>query len=169
MRLMDVLGEREESRQALLDAVRAAAALPGEGWSGRIAPGTGEISPMGPIEAFLAAILEQLHARSGPSEVGMECAARPALERVRETARAAADALSEVEGPLLNLARQLEAVLDEEADTLGAVERARIEGALRGLDRRARMILPAWRAMLFSLGAWWTRPVAAIGSIPPNR
>jgi len=72
----------------------------------------------------------------------MECAARPALERVRETARAAADALSEVEGPLLNLARQLEAVLDEEADTLGAVERARIEGALRGLDRRARMILP---------------------------
>jgi len=151
VRLMDVLGEREESRQALLDAVRAAGALPGEGWSGRIAPGTGEISPMGPIEAFLAAILEQLRARSAPSEVGMECAARPALERVRKTARAAADALSDVEGPLLNLARQLEAVLDEEADTLGAVERARIEGALRGLDRRARMILPAWRAMLTAI------------------
>src|SRR5207253_2646895 len=37
---------------------------------------------------------------------------------------------------------------DAEAATLGPSERARIEGALRGLDRRARMTLPAWRSML---------------------
>ena len=147
-RLSELLGEREDSRRALDEAVRAAAALPGEGWSGRIAPGAGAASPSGPIEAFLVAVLEQLRARAAPSEVGMECAARPALDQVRETARAATVALSRVEAPLLALARKLEDVLDAEAETLTTAERARIEGALRGLDRRARMMLPAWRSML---------------------
>ena len=106
---------------------------------------------MGPVEVFLVAVLEQLHARAAPSDVGMECAARPALDRVRETARAAAEALAGVEAPLLALARNLADVLDEESDTLPTVERARIEGALRGLDRRARMVLPAWRSMLAAI------------------
>ncbi len=150
-RLMDILGEREGAREALSAAVRAAGALPGEGWSSRIAPGAGEVSPMGPVEVFLVAVLEQLHARAAPSDVGMECAARPSLDRVRETARAAAEALAGVEAPLLALARNLADVLDEESDTLPTVERARIEGALRGLDRRARMMLPAWRSMLTAI------------------
>ena len=150
-RLMDVLGEREYARAALLEAVRAAAGLPGEGWSGRIAPGTGEVSPSGPVEIFLVAVLEQLRARAAPSDVGMECQARPALDLVRHGARAAAKAVAAVETPLLALSRHLEGVLDEEAETLTTPERARIEGALRGLDRRARMILPAWRSMLTAI------------------
>ncbi len=150
-RLMEVLGGREDSRAALLAAVRAAAVLPGEGWSGRIAPGTGDVSPSGPIESFLVAVLEQLRARATPSDIGMECAARPALDLVRRTARAAAEALAALETPLLTLARQLEGVLDDEADTLETSERARIQGALRGLDRRARMQLPAWRSMLTAI------------------
>jgi ATP-dependent DNA helicase DinG len=81
----------------------------------------------------------------------MECQARPALDRVRETARAAAQALAALEAPLLALARHLADVLDEEAETLLTAERARIEGALRGLDRRARMMLPAWRSMLTAI------------------
>jgi len=147
-RLMDVLGDHDEAKQALVQATHAAAALPGEGWSGRIAPPNGEVNPIGPIEQFLVAVLEQLRARAAPSEVGMECAARPALDLVRDTAREAAAALARVEAPLLALARALEDVLDQEAATLGPAERARIEGALRGLDRRARMTLPAWRSML---------------------
>ncbi len=147
-RLMEVLGEREAARKALLDVTRAATALPGEGWSGRIAPAQGEPSPSGPVETFLVTLIAQLRARAAPSDVGMECAARPALDSVRETARLAAHALAEVEAPLVALARHLEDVLDDEAATLGASERARIEGALRGLDRRARMTLPAWRGML---------------------
>jgi ATP-dependent DNA helicase DinG len=147
-RLMDVLGDHEDAQQALVDATRAAAVLPGEGWSGRIAPPNGEVKPVGPIETFLVVVLEQLRARAAPSEVGMECAARPAPDRVREAAREAAAALSRIEAPLLALARALEDVMDAEAATLGGAERARIEGALRGLDRRARMTLPAWRAML---------------------
>jgi len=67
---------------------------------------------------------------------------------VRETAGAAAKALAQVEAPLLALARHLESLLDDETEELGSADRARIEGALRGLDRRARMTLPAWRGML---------------------
>jgi ATP-dependent DNA helicase DinG len=147
-RLLDVLGAHDDAKSLLVEATHAAAALPGEGWSGRIAPPNGEVNPIGPIEQFLVAVLEQLRARAAPSEVGMECAARPALDLVRETARGAAQALARIEAPLLALARALEDVLDEEAATLGPAERARIEGALRGLDRRARMTLPAWRSML---------------------
>ncbi|ODT87612.1 ATP-dependent DNA helicase [Phenylobacterium sp. SCN 70-31] len=150
-RLSDLLGDREEARRALHTALEAAAALPGEGWSGRIAPPNGEVRPSGPIEAFLVAVLEQLKARAAPSEVGMECAARPALDLVRETARAAASALARLEQPLLALARALEDVMDVEAEVLSPSERARIEGALRGLDRRARMQLPAWRSMLSAI------------------
>ncbi|HEY2051479.1 MAG TPA: ATP-dependent DNA helicase [Caulobacteraceae bacterium] len=151
LRLEEVLGDHEDARLALDAAVRAAAALPGEGWSGRIAPGVGEATPSGPIETFLAAVLEQLRARASPSDSGMECAARPALDGVRESARAAAAAVGAIEGPLQSLSRLLEDVLDEEADTLAQADRARIEGALRGLDRRARNILPAWRSMLAAI------------------
>ncbi|WP_309091978.1 ATP-dependent DNA helicase [Phenylobacterium sp.] len=147
-RLSDILGDRDDARATLQDAIQAASALPGEGWSGRIAPPNGEVNPIGPIEAFLVAVLEQLRARAQGSEIGMECAARPALDLVRANAREAAAALGRIEAPLLALARSLEDLLDEEAATLGGSERARIEGALRGLDRRARMTLPAWRSML---------------------
>jgi ATP-dependent DNA helicase DinG len=150
-RLGDMLGDREMAREAMQQVLHAAAALPGEGWSGRIAPATGEVNPIGPIEGFLASVIEQLRARtssSGSADIGMECAARPALSRVRETAGQAAAALAAIEAPLLALARHLEDLLDDETETLGPSERARIEGALRGLDRRARMTLPAWRGML---------------------
>jgi ATP-dependent DNA helicase DinG len=150
-RLTELLGDREEPCAALLQSVKAASALPGEGWSGRIAPGAGGVNPSGPIETFLVAMLEQLRARASPSEVGMECAARPALDLVRRTARVAAEAIAALETPLLTLTRQLETVLDTEADTLNANERARLEGALRALDRRARMQLPAWRSMLMAI------------------
>jgi ATP-dependent DNA helicase DinG len=107
--------------------------------------------PIGPVEGFLAAVLEQLRARADPKTDGMECAARPAIDVVKVAALAAAGALAAVEAPLVALARALQDLLDEEADELPASERARLEGALRGLDRRARMQLPTWRTMLASL------------------
>ena len=150
-RLLDILGDREGARGAMSQAIQAAAALPGEGWSGRVAPPDGQINPIGPIENFLVAVIEQLRARSGDrggADLGLQCDARPATDLVRERAPEAAKALAAIEAPLLALARALEDVLDEDAEHLGASERARIEGALRGLDRRARMTLPAWRSIL---------------------
>ena len=52
----------------------------------------------------------------------------PALDLVRETARTASEAIAKVEAPLLALARTLEDILDEEAATLAASERARARG-----------------------------------------
>ena len=150
-RLLDILGDREGARGAMSQAIQAAAALPGEGWSGRVAPPDGQINPIGPIENFLVAVIEQLRARSGDrggADLGLQCDARPPIDLVRERAPEAAKALAAIEAPLLALARALEDVLDEDAEHLGASERARIEGALRGLDRRARMTLPAWRSIL---------------------
>src|SRR6185369_4892608 len=40
-RLMEVLGDHDDAKAALLEATRGAAGLPGEGWSGRIAPPNG--------------------------------------------------------------------------------------------------------------------------------
>ena len=156
-RLAELVAEREPARLALVEAIRAASALPGDGWSGRIAPlpdYDGEMiasQPIGPVEAFLAAVLAQLRARAEPSDAGMECQAYPATDAVREAAPACARALAALEAPLLALARAMEDWLDEETEVLPTAERARLEGALRGLERRARMQLPAWRAMLSRL------------------
>jgi ATP-dependent DNA helicase DinG len=156
-RLGDLVGDDSAARKALQDAIRAAAAFPGEGISGRIAPPSGEVNPVGPIEQFLMAALEQIRARtseaasSASSEFGTECAVRPATEPLLETARGAAQAIAALEAPLLALARHLEDILDEESAELEPSARARIEGALRGLDRRARMTLPGWRSMLAAL------------------
>lgn len=153
-RLGDLCADNEAAARSLKDAMAAAAQLPGEGVSGRIAPASGEVNPIGPIERFLVAALEQLRARaaeSGGTEFGLECALRPVTDPVLETARDAARAIAAVEAPLLALSRHLEDILDEEAAELDPSARARIEGALRGLDRRARMTLPGWRSMLAAL------------------
>jgi ATP-dependent DNA helicase DinG len=154
MRLADLVAEREDARLALIEVIRAAAQLPGEGWSSRIAPlpeydgEAGEAQPQGPVEGFLAAMLVQLRARAEGSDQGLECPSRPAIDPVRASAPAAARALAGVEAPLLALTRALEDLLDDEAAELATADRARLEGALRGLERRARVQLPAWRAML---------------------
>jgi ATP-dependent DNA helicase DinG len=41
--------------------------------------------------------------------------------------------------------------LDEQSDELESYERARLEAAARGLERRAKLIVPAWIAMLDAL------------------
>ena len=156
-RLGDLCADNEAATQALNEAIRAAAQLPGESVAARIAPASGEVNPVGPIERFMVAALEQLRARTTENtsgsgvEFGMECSLRPVTDPVRETAREAAKALAAVEAPLLALARHLEDILDDEAAELEPSSRARIEGALRGLDRRARMTLPGWRSMLAAL------------------
>lgn len=164
-RLADLVLDRKDASEALTAVVRAASALPGEGWSGRIAPPPDmdgeepEPQPIGPLEAFLAAMLAQCRARSNEApgrragvDLGLQCSARPSTDPVRAAAAPAAAALAAIEGPLLTLARALEDLLDDETAELATAERARIEGALRGLERRARMTLPAWRRMLAMIG-----------------
>ncbi|MCA3721584.1 MAG: ATP-dependent DNA helicase [Phenylobacterium sp.] len=147
-RVGDLVGADGPAREALQAVLHTAGQLPSEGWSARITGAEGA-SAQGPVEAFLSAMIVQLRARSDAADPA--CAARPALAEVVATGRAAAAALAAIEAPLLALTRTLEDLLDQGAETLTGPERGRIEGVLRGLDRRARMTLPAWRGMLATL------------------
>lgn len=159
-RLGDLLAQREEAQTALKDLIRAAVALPSEGWSQRLSTRTRSGEPMealGPIEALMAAALKQIETREQEkaskgrfvpdSEQSAECEAHPCLPEVAEAAAGAAKALQAIEAPLLALVRAIEDILTGEED-LDLNERTRLDGALRGLERRARMTLPAWRSLL---------------------
>ncbi|ESQ85921.1 helicase [Asticcacaulis sp. AC466] len=160
-RLGDLLAGDDASKQAMQELVRAAALLPAEGFSQRITVRTqdgGGLDPVGPVEALLVEVYKQIDIRLGEvrvrtkfspdNEQGGECEAHPCLEGVALAAKTAARALAAIEAPLLALVRALEDRLTTGGTELEPADRIRIEGALRGLERRARMLLPAWRALL---------------------
>jgi ATP-dependent DNA helicase DinG len=106
-------------------------------------------------------VLQQIEVRQGEARLrsrapndadqGGECEAHPCLEPVGVAAKLASRALAAIEAPLLALCRALEDSLNAGADELEPSDRIRIEGMLRGLERRARMLLPAWRSLLQQL------------------
>jgi ATP-dependent DNA helicase DinG len=59
--------------------------------------------------------------------------------------------LMRLTAPLVRLAGSLRARLTREAAELDSAMRVRLEAAARGLERRAHLLLPAWRAMLATL------------------
>ena len=163
-RLGDLLSGDETSKAAMQELVRAVALLPAEGFSQRITVRTqdgGGLDPVGPIEALLVEVYRQIDVRLGEvrvrsrfsqdAEQGGECEAHPCLEGVALAAKTAARALAAIEAPLLALVRALEDRLSSGKEDIEPADRIRIEGALRGLERRARMLLPAWRALLQQL------------------
>ncbi|MGN6423777.1 MAG: ATP-dependent DNA helicase [Asticcacaulis sp.] len=163
-RLGDLIAQDETAKTALRDLLRAAIVLPADGFSQRMAvrtQGGGGLEPVGPIEALLSEVHTQIEVRKGEGNLrarfspdndpGGECEAHPCLDGVAQAAKIAARALSGIEAPLLALVRALEDRLNTAGDELEAPDRIRIEGALRGLERRARMLLPAWRHLLQGL------------------
>ncbi len=161
-RLGDLVAKSEPAKQAMDELIRAAQILPSDGFSQRIAIRTqngGGLEPVGPIETLLVAALAQIeirqsdsNARTRPAEdQGGECEAHPCLDEVADAARIAARALGTVEAPMLALVRAIEDVLNDTSADLESFDRNRLEGALRGLERRARMLLPAWRSLLQQL------------------
>jgi ATP-dependent DNA helicase DinG len=148
-RLMDVASYDEAGGLALDAAVQAAAALPGDGWLGRIAEGM----PFGPLEKLLAAVRGTVYARATAQDAGYGLETEIA-ELDGDLVEAAAPALQAMESllrPLMALAKRLEAVLEDAPDWLDAPARARIEGAIGGLSWRAQT-LSAWIALVARLG-----------------
>ena len=72
---------------------------------------------------------------------------RDCCAAVRELSRA----LKRIADPLAQLARLLRKKMDDKTAKLEPYTRARLEAAARGLDRRAKLVLPAWRGMLETL------------------
>ena len=149
-RLKDIIEGDEEARSALDEASAASGALAGEGWLTRL-HGGGGIHGSG--ETFLAAAYSQVLARSEQDDrfYSLEADTEPLAPDVLDSARKLAGSLQRIAVPLGRLAHALRRQLADEAADLEAHERLRIEAAARGVDRRAKLILPAWIAMLNAL------------------
>ena len=148
-RLKDVISGDADSR-ALLDQVKAAAgALAGEGALSRVV----NAGSRSPGEAFMAAAYAHVRARSTDADpiYSLEADVEPLGDELRASAEELSAALRGIVKPLLALAAGLRRKLDGEADRLESWERGRLDAAARGLERRAKQLLPAWIAMLDSL------------------
>ncbi|HEY5347547.1 MAG TPA: ATP-dependent DNA helicase, partial [Rhizomicrobium sp.] len=146
-RLKDLVAESEEAQKALEDAVQAAGVLAGEGWMSRLS------APRGPAEIFLSAAHQHVRARSQDADAfyTLEADTQPLGEEMANAARELARALKRLADPLSRLSHHLRKQMDEKTKELEPYSRARIGAAVRGLDRRAKLILPAWISMLDAL------------------
>jgi ATP-dependent DNA helicase DinG len=149
----DLVAGDVAAEQALETALATARALPGDGWLARIAPAPKLRQPVGPAEAFLALVRDLVYARASDVDDGysLEAETRPADAALLDAAARLNTALGRLHAPLVELAGKLAQRLDDEAAALDSATRARIEGVVRGLRRRAETIVAGWRAMLKSL------------------
>jgi ATP-dependent DNA helicase DinG len=148
-RLKDIIGDDVVARETLDDCVAAASALTSEGWLSRLH----NASPRGPGEVFLAAAYQHVKARSANEDAfySLEADTEPLSDELLEAARGLGIGLARLSQPLLSLAYRLRKKITEQAKELETYQRARIEAAARGLEKRARIIVPEWIAMLSSL------------------
>ena len=150
-RIGDLIVADDGAAEALEQVLHHAADLPEQGWLQRLGAG----NPQGAAEQFLAAVREQVYARSPErdSPYGLEADIRPVPEALLENAAELDAVLHRLAEPLKRLRLALEDILDTEAETLDTATRQRLDGAARSILRRASMPLAAWRAMLETLGS----------------
>src|SRR5665213_250765 len=148
-RLEDIVADDEAAQSALEECISAAGALAGEGWLSRL----NNAGARGPGEVFLAAAYQHVRARSADEDpfYSLEADTEPLGDDIRDAAQKLGIGLRRLSVPLLRLAYNLRKQLTDQASELETYERARIEAAARGLERRAKIIVPAWIAMLDSL------------------
>lgn len=150
-RLKDLIAGDDVARAALEETLAASGALAGEGWQARISSG----GARGPGETFLMAAHTHVRARSedGDSIYSLEATVEPLGDELTESARRLSMALRRLASPLQRLAELLRKQLNDKTADLESFQRARIDAVARGLLRRARVVLPAWIAMLEALEA----------------
>ena len=148
-RLKDIIGGDEEAQSALGECIAASSALAGEGWLSRLHGG----GPRGSGEVFLAEAYQHVLGQNDSAErlYALEAETVQLSDAVIDSARRLGAALKRLIAPLQRLAQTLRKQLDDEAAKLETYERARLEAAARGLERRAKLMLPAWIRMLDAL------------------
>ena len=148
-RLKDLIADDENAQHALEDAVQASGALAGEGWMARV---TGA-APRGPGEIFLSEIYRHVRARSDDRDgfYTLEAEPHPLGDTGQRAVTELSRALKRIADPLARLAKLLRQAMDEKSATLEPYTRARLEATARGLDRRAKLVLPTWVRMLENL------------------
>ncbi len=144
-RIGDLLADDEEAVDALQGVLGAARKLPAPAWQQRLKEGT----TRNIAENFLAMARKQVLARSKASaHFSQETLIQPPVSGLCEAADQLHAALGELTEPLMKIAKYLRRTLKDKAAELDSSERARLEGAAIGIERRATNALPAWRSML---------------------
>jgi ATP-dependent DNA helicase DinG len=148
-RVGDLLAAHAETEKLMREAIRAAAALPGDGWLARIA----SANPQGPAETFLAAVRAHVYARAQRPDdpYTLEAATHTLGDALRAAAVGLEKALAELTVPLQQLARVIGTRLAEESEELDSSERNRLDAARSGIARRVESMLLPWRSMLRDL------------------
>jgi ATP-dependent DNA helicase DinG len=147
-RLKDLISDDESAQHALEDAVQSASALAGEGWTQRLGA-----APRGPGEVFLNLAYAHVRARSSDADAfyTLEAETHPMGEDLLQAVRELSRGLKRIADPLAKLARLLRKKMEDKTATLEPYTKARLSAAARGVDRRAKIILPAWIQMLDTL------------------
>lgn len=145
-RLGELLADDEAGLAELDAALEAARALPGQGWPKRLSG----FQPNGPAESFFMHLRSAVYARAADIESPYDIQAHlhPAGDDLIAASLAFKDALAQLGAPLTSLCRRLKALLDDKSDELETSQRARIEGAIRGLELRAAGPVASWQLML---------------------
>lgn len=148
-RLEDILAFDEKAMADLDHAMEAARILPAAGWRQRLS----DAAPDGPVEQFMFAARRAIYSRASSPEslYNLEANLYPLDEDLSTMALGLADALKQIALPLERLANSLTKMLVDQADTLDTASRSRLEGAARGLTRRANGPLAAWRQLLLDV------------------
>ena len=148
-RLAELISGDESALAALDEASEAARILPGTGWRKRL----NEASPAGPAEVFFATVREAVYSRvSSPDSLyDLQAELYPAPEAVIKAGLEFKNSLDQLSAPLIQLAKYLQSLLDDEAENLDSQTRTRIEGAARSLMRRASGPIASWLVMLDDL------------------
>lgn len=169
-RLEDLIGDDDPDGEVLHEVLRLGRLLPGEGWSGRMlgsAAGSPGHEPRGVAERFFLQVRRQVLARGRGIDAPftLEAETRDPVEGLLEAAVAFARGLEALREPLKELAERLAKRLDDEAESLEAEQRRRIDSLARSLRRRGVETLSAWHAMLQALIAAPT-PAPATDAAP---
>ena len=159
-RIEDLAGDIPELLTPLEAALSAARALPGLGWTTRLAEEPAEPHTeaaterlANPTELFLRSVRRQVLART-PEEEGLydiQCDLHPLGEDIPAAAEALERGLKRIEEPLVLLRDRLRARLEDEVAELETGDRIRLETAAKGIERRALIPLGAWQGMLRAL------------------
>lgn len=132
----------------LQDVLESARVLTSDGWTSRFK----EKTPKGEMEDFLHALYAQVHARADgrDSPYSLETDTQPVTDDVKKTGAALKAALLQLHAPMEALSNGLRKKLNDEADTLDADMRRRMDALVHTLGLRARNVM-GWVQMLETL------------------
>ncbi|MDB2324190.1 ATP-dependent DNA helicase [Alphaproteobacteria bacterium] len=145
-RLGELLANDDAGLGDLEASLEAARQLPGQGWPKRLSG----MQPVGPAETFFMHLRNAIYSRAADthSTYDIEAHLHPASDELIAAGKNFKEALIALGAPLSSLVKRLKALLDDKADELESSQRARIEGAIRGLELRASGPVAAWQLML---------------------